>query len=85
MYPQRRIEFACTSTQSTQSLRCLNQETLLPWLFKNEPSEDIMKTCLYNFNPFKPHFYIVKLGFTGVYNILLIFAKNIDRVSPRQF
>ena len=28
--------------------------------------------------PLKPHFYIVKLGFTGVYIIFLIFAQNID-------
>ena len=34
----------------------------------------IKKTCLYNFNPLKPHFYIVKLGFTGVYIIFLISA-----------
>ena len=26
----------------------------------------ITKTCLYNFDPLRPHFYIVKLGFTGV-------------------
>ena len=32
----------------------------------------IMKTFLYNFDPLKPHFYIVKLGFTGVYIFLLI-------------
>ena len=31
-----------------------------------------MKTCLYNFDPLKPHFYIVKLGFTGVYMIYLV-------------
>ena len=31
-----------------------------------------MKTRLYNFDPLKPHFYIVKLGFTGVYIIFLI-------------
>ena len=37
-----------------------------------------MKTCLYNFAPLKPHFYKVKLGFTGVYIIFLISAKNID-------
>ena len=36
----------------------------------------IMKTCLYNFDPFKPHFYIVKLGFTGVL---------IKTASPRQY
>ena len=38
----------------------------------------ITKTHLYNIAPLKPHFYIVKLGFTGVYIIFLIFAKNID-------
>ena len=39
---------------------------------------DITKTYLYNFDPLKPHFYIVKLGFTGVYIILLISVQNID-------
>ena len=34
----------------------------------------ITKTRLYNFDPLKPHFYIVKLGFTGVYIIFLISA-----------
>ena len=38
----------------------------------------ITKTCLYNFDPLKPHFYIVKLGFTGAYNIFLFSGKNID-------
>ena len=38
----------------------------------------ITKTCLYNFDPIKPHFYIAKLGFTGVYIIFLIFAQNTD-------
>ena len=38
----------------------------------------ITKTRLYNFDPVKPHFYIVKLGFTGVYNIFHISAPNID-------
>ena len=38
----------------------------------------ITKTCLYNFDPLKPHFYIVKLGFTGVYISFLISAQNID-------
>ena len=32
----------------------------------------------YNSDPLKPHFYIVKLGFTGVYIIFLISAQNID-------
>ena len=38
----------------------------------------ITKTYLYNFDPLKPYFYIVKLGFTGVYIIFLISAQNID-------
>ena len=38
----------------------------------------ITKTYLYNFDPLKLHFYIVKLGFTGVYIIFLISARNID-------
>ena len=38
----------------------------------------ITKTYLYNFDPLKPHFHIVKLGFTGVYIIFLISAQNID-------
>ena len=38
----------------------------------------ITKTCLYNFDPLKPLFYIVKLGFAGVYIIFLISAQNID-------
>ena len=38
--------------------------------------DTIMKTRLYNVNPLKPHFYIVKLGFTGVYIIFLISAQK---------
>ena len=38
----------------------------------------ITKTRLYNVDPLKPHFYIVKLGFTGVYIIFHISAQNID-------
>ena len=37
---------------------------------------NITKTCLYNFDPLKPHFYKVKLGFTGVYIIFLISAQK---------
>ena len=37
----------------------------------------IPKTCLYNFDPpLKPHFYIVKLGFTGVYIIFIIYTQK---------
>ena len=51
----------------------------------------ITKTYLYNFDPFKPHFYIVKLGFTGVYIIFLISAQKhrlwvlVRTASPRRF
>ena len=41
-----------------------------------------MKTCLYNFDPLKPHFYVVELGFTGVYIIFLISAPNLDCGYP---
>ena len=38
----------------------------------------ITKTRLYTFDPLEPHFYIVKLGLTGVYIIFLILLKSID-------
>ena len=38
-------------------------------------TDAITKTCLYIFDPLKPHFYIV---YPGVYIIFLIFAQNID-------
>ena len=42
----------------------------------NELGHNITKTYLYNFDPLKPHFYIVKLGFTGVNIIFRIVLKN---------
>ena len=36
----------------------------------------ITRTCLYNFDPLKPHFYIVKLGLKRVYIIFLISAQK---------
>ena len=38
----------------------------------------ITTTCLYNFDPLKPHFYIVQLWFTAVYIIFLMSAQKID-------
>ena len=43
---------------------------------ESKPYNTIAKTRLYNFDPLKPHFYIVKLGFTGVYIIFLISAQK---------
>ena len=37
----------------------------------------ITKTRLYNFDPLKPYFYIVKLGFTVVYIIFLTSTHNL--------
>ena len=63
------------------------------WAGLSESSLDvyITKTYLYNFYPLKPHFYIVKLGFTGVYIIFLISAQKhrlwvlVRTASPRRF
>ena len=38
----------------------------------------ITKTCPCNVYPLKPHFYIVKLGFAGVYLLFLFLLQNID-------
>ena len=52
---------------------------------------NITKTRLHNFDPLKPHFYIVKPGFTGVYIIFLISAQKhrlwvlVRTASPRRF
>ena len=49
----------------------------------------ITKICLYNFDPLKPDFYIVKLGFTGVYIFFVISAQKhrlwvlVRTASPR--
>ena len=51
----------------------------------------VTKTLLYNFDPFKPHFYIEKPGFTGVYIILFIPAQKhrlwvpVRTTLPRRF
>ena len=58
---------------SMQSKHCSGRCLKIYFLFFS-----ITKTYLYNFDPFKPQFYIVKLGLTGVYIIFLISAQNID-------
>ena len=50
----------------------------------------ITKTRLYNFDPLETHFYIVKLGFIGVYISFLILLKHrlwvlVRTSSPRRF
>ena len=87
-----RIYYFCVNRQAkTTSERCRKHsrffqitgshdfETLVSYMLRRyRIIHDITKTRLYNFDPFKPHFYIVKLGFTGVYIIFLIPAQNID-------
>ena len=52
---------------------------LFQWIRKDDlTKQTITKKCLYNFDPIKPHFYIAKLGFTGVHIIFLISAQTID-------
>ena len=48
---------------------------LYVWLSACEYS---LRKHAYNTDPLKPQFYIVKLGFTGVYISFLISAQNID-------
>ena len=64
------IAVSCTYDRNRIKIKKVNVVLTLPFC--------ITKTCLYNFDPLKPHFYIVKLGFTGVCIIFLISAKNID-------
>ena len=55
---------------------------VLPLLDENDcpvfEREDITKTSPCNEHPLTPHFYIVKLGFTGVYFYSLFLLQNID-------
>ena len=66
-----------------------NLQPFLLWEIEN--FKVITKTCLYNFDPLKPHFYIVKPGFTRVYIIFLISAQKhrlwvlVRTASPRRF
>ena len=41
-------------------------------------SVTIRKTCPCNIYPLKPHFYIAKLGYAGVYIFFLFLLQNID-------
>ena len=50
----------------------ISSENLYTWVF----GDDITKTYLYNFDPLKRHFYIVKLAFTGVCIIFLNSAQK---------
>ena len=52
-------------------------------ILQNASSEQgITKTYLYIFEPIKPHFYIVKLEFTGYTLFFVFLVKNIDYGYP---
>ena len=55
---------------------CKIQTILRMCKVSSGPLLSITKTCQYNIDPLKPHFYIVKLGFTGVYIIFVISAQK---------
>ena len=48
----------------------------MTWRHSCNTRHNITKTRLYNYDPLKLHFYIVKLGFTGVYVVFLILLKT---------
>ena len=72
-YPQRNI-LNSNWVSEVKSFAHLYLRNILP----GRQRDFITKTCLYNFDPLELPFYIVKLGFTGVYIIFLISAQNID-------
>ena len=45
----------------------------------------ITKICLNNFDPLKPHLYIVKLGFTGYTLFFLVLLKNILNINVKKY
>ena len=53
-------------------------EQLVHRIYPAELRLQNMQTCPCNEDPLTPHFYIVKLGFIGVYIIFLFLLLNID-------
>ena len=61
-----------------------------PFAMTSSLRQFITKTYLYNFDPLKPHFYIVKLGFAGVCYFSYFCSKHglwvlVRTASPRRF
>ena len=57
-----------------RSLSLFSSRSLLRW----EQTQIITKTCLYNFDLLKPHFYTVKRGLQGYTLFCLFLLKNIE-------
>ena len=66
------VDHNCLDLAETVSseTKCFHSVSWAFWL--------ITKIFLYNFDPLKPHFYTVKLGFTGYTLFFLFLLKNID-------
>ena len=73
------ITYMCSffgKTTIRYAFRKTEKHCFMKIICRHEMFSAITKIYLYNFDPFKPHFYIVKLGFTGVYIIFLISAQK---------
>ena len=79
LLPNRLLQIPLQMMQIQMRRRAVSSGTtlfaILLLIFGRNPYF-ITKTRLYNFDPFKPHFYIVILGFTGVCIIFLISAQK---------
>ena len=69
---QRQKDYVSLDSKMRQQTQNSNNELL----GKHSINNHITKTYLYNFDPLKPNFYIVKLGCTGVYIIFLIASQK---------
>ena len=71
-----RVSFVCDISMWLSRLYAVYDLSIWTDRHGQNGKTHITKTCLYNFDPVKPHFYIVKLGFTGVCIIFLISAQK---------
>ena len=64
------------SKGKTQKINKISE--FLSYFYQHSSVSIIRKTCSSNQYPLKPHFYIVKLGYAGVYLFFLFLLQNID-------
>ena len=77
--PQREVinvPICASNEDSDQPARMRNQNRI--FAVRRRKKVYTTKTRLCSFDPLKPHFYSVKLEFTGVYINFIISAQNID-------
>ena len=66
------VAIQLASTTKTKVASTVNRET-----------EYISKTCPCQESPFKPHFYIVTLGYAGVFLSVLLLLRGCSNVNPQ--